>query len=126
MSLRGSGDFHAWGQSNLYLRRRRGALELLVEQRNAPAPEPVRLILRSAGAPPHLEVVSMAATSGELEELKRQIREVLATQGEPRTQEWLRSELHVRTQRLGLALRELELAGIAERSAAGWALRVTE
>lgn len=124
LSLRGSGDFHAWGQSNLYLRRRRGALELAVEQRNAPATEPIQLALRADGSsPPRLEVVCTASRSGELDKLKSQVLDVLARSDEPRTQDWLRTELRVRIQRLQAALRELEREAIAERTPAGWRLR---
>ena len=120
LSLRGSSDFHAWGQSNLYLRRRRGSLELVIEQRNAPEPEPVQLALRSEGSPPHLEVVCAASQSGELDELKKQVLEVLSHNGDPRTQDSLRIELRVRAQRIQVALRELESEGLIERTAAGW------
>lgn len=124
LSLRGSGDFHAWGQSNLYLRRRRGALELAVEQRNAPATEPIQLALRADGdSPPYLEVVCRVSQSGELQELKSRVLEVLAVAGTPRTQDALRSELHVRIQRLQAALRELHEEGAIERNATGWRLR---
>lgn len=123
LSLRGSGDFHAWGQSNLYLRRRRGALELAVEQRNAPATEPVQLALRAdARSPPHLEVVGAAGRSNDLAELKARVVALLAKYGEPRTQEWLRAELRVRLQRLQHAIGELEREGKLARTAAGCVL----
>jgi DNA-binding MarR family transcriptional regulator len=38
----------------------------------------------------------------------------------PRTQEALRAELRVRTQRLQLALKELEMEGFLERTPGGW------
>ena len=124
LSLRGSGDFHAWGESNLYLRRRRGALELAVEQRNAASTEPIQLALRADGdSPPHLEVVCTASKRNDLVELKQQVVEILAQHQEPKTQEWLRGELRVRLQRLQDAVRELEEEGILERTAAGCALR---
>ncbi len=124
LSLRGSGDFHAWGESNLYLRRRRGALELAVEQRNAAATEPVQLTLRAdGGSPPHLEVVCSAAKRNDLAELKQRIVEVLGQHHEPKTQEWLRSQLRVRLQRLQDAVKELETEDLLERTAAGCALR---
>src|SRR5208283_2244400 len=44
-SLRGSGDFFAWADSLLYMRRHRGRLLLSVEHRSAPAPEPIGLAL---------------------------------------------------------------------------------
>jgi len=37
-ALRGSSEFHAWGDSNLYLRRSGGELTLTVEHRAAPSP----------------------------------------------------------------------------------------
>lgn len=124
LSLRGSGDFHAWGESNLYLRRRRGALELAVEQRNAAATEPVQLTLRADGeSPPHLEVVCTASKQNDLAGLKQQVVEILAQQHEPKTQEWLRGQLRVRLQRLQRAVRELEQEGTVQRTAAGCALR---
>ena len=123
LSLRGSSDFHAWGESNLYLRRRRGALELIAEQRNAPSPEPIQLALRADGVPPHLEVVCAAPRTGDLPELKKRLVEILRQQTEPKTQEWLRGELRVRLQRLNSAVRELEAEGAIDRSAAGCTLR---
>src|SRR5439155_17634109 len=41
--LRGSGDLHAWGDSNLFLRRRQQQLVLTAEHRTAPAPPPYAL-----------------------------------------------------------------------------------
>ena len=123
LSLRGSGDFHAWGQSNLYLRRRRGVLELVVEQRNAAATEPIQLTLRADGSsPPRLEVVCTASRSANLDELKSRVIEVLARAEEPRTQDALREELRVRIQRLQVALRELQGEALVERAASGWRL----
>lgn len=43
--LRGSSDFHAWGDSNLYVRRVRDGLLLCVEHRAAASPPPVGLAL---------------------------------------------------------------------------------
>ena len=46
-ALRGSSEFHAWGDCNLYLRRRDDSLTLTVEHRAASAPAPIPLILRT-------------------------------------------------------------------------------
>lgn len=46
-ALRGSSEFHAWGDSNLFLRRQQGALTLDVEHRAASAPDPIRLTLEA-------------------------------------------------------------------------------
>ena len=61
-ALRGSSEFHAWGDSNLYLRRdggprEGGDLSLSVEHRAAPSPKPVRIELAQRGDALALEVV---------------------------------------------------------------------
>ena len=48
-ALRGSSEFHAWGDSNLYLRRSVNALTLIIEHRAAPSPPNLSLELRSCG-----------------------------------------------------------------------------
>jgi hypothetical protein len=50
-ALRGSSEFHAWGDSNLYLRREGDTLTLTVEHRAAPSPKPMRIeLVQSAQA----------------------------------------------------------------------------
>ena len=57
--LRGSGDLHAFGDSNLYLRRTSQRLLLCSEHRAAPASPPVYLELVATDAQTtHLEVVA--------------------------------------------------------------------
>ena len=121
LGLRGSGDFHAWGDVLLYLRRRRGALELIQEHRNARSPEPVRIeLVTDDGQPPHLAVVSQASREACVDELMERVVEVLRKKTEPVTQEELRTCLRVRLQRLVAALRELEAEGRILREPAGW------
>ncbi len=48
-ALRGSSEFHAWGDSNLYLRRSNQELTLTVEHRAAPSLSPVALELAQHG-----------------------------------------------------------------------------
>lgn len=45
-ALRGSSEFHAWGDSNLYLRRQGDDLTLTIEHRAAPSQKPMRSNLR--------------------------------------------------------------------------------
>ncbi|MFC1706333.1 AAA family ATPase [Planctomycetota bacterium] len=45
-ALRGSSELHAWGDSNLYLRRRSDATSLTIEHRAAPSPPPLLVALR--------------------------------------------------------------------------------
>jgi AAA domain len=55
-ALRGSSEFHAWGDSNLYLRRDGDDLSLSLEHRAAPSPKPIRIELASRGDALALEV----------------------------------------------------------------------
>src|ERR1035437_7777272 len=58
-TLRGSSDLHAWGDSNLYLRRSSDQIHLTVEHRAARAPETIALTL-TADEAPHLEITDLA------------------------------------------------------------------
>jgi AAA domain len=59
-ALRGSSELHAWGDSNLYLRRRGDTLLLTVEHRAAPSSTGVALELRAHGEALALHVVDLA------------------------------------------------------------------
>ena len=56
-TLRGSSEFHAWGDSNLYLRRDGDDLSLSVEHRAAPSMTPITIELAQRGTALALEVV---------------------------------------------------------------------
>jgi hypothetical protein len=110
---------HAFGDSNLYLRRVRERLVLSSEHRAAAASPAVTLELVTTDATaPHLEVVaeSHADRQGNLQE------QVLAclVAGEALTRARLRNLLSVQNQRLGEVLETLERAGKIRRSPAGW------
>lgn len=117
--LRGSSDLHAFGDSNLYLRRVRERLVLMSEHRAAPAAPPVSLQLVSTDASAiHLEVV--AEPPGDRQEnLQEQVLACLVP-GEALTRARLRDVLSVQNQRLGEALETLERAGKIRRSSGGW------
>jgi hypothetical protein len=120
--LRGSSDLHAFGDSNLYLRRVRERLMLQSEHRAAAASPAVTLELVTAdGAPPHLEVVA-ESHSDRQGTLREQVLACLVP-GKALTRARLRDLLSVQNQRLGEALETLERAGEIRRSPAGW-LRV--
>lgn len=128
-SLRGSGDFHAWSDSALYLRRVKGALVMTVEHRAAASPDPVGLRLVVGPRGPHLEVVEGPLQPEESEETEKQeealdvsILRVLDA-GAPWTRSSLRAELGVKNQRLGAMLGRLEAEGRIERGREGWRRR---
>lgn len=117
--LRGSSDLHAFGDSNLYLRRRKEGLVLSMEHRAAPAASPVYLQLVSTQSEaPHLEVVA------EVEAAKRRSLDerilALLPQGTLMTRGKLRQALAVKNERLGEALEALERADRIRRTTEGW------
>ena len=117
--LRGSSDLHAFGDSNLYLRRVRDRLVLLSEHRAAPAPPAVTLeLVATDAATAHLKVV--AASLGDRPvSLQEQVLTCLAQDG-TWTRTRLRDVLSVQNQRLGEALEALERTGKIRRASDGW------
>jgi hypothetical protein len=119
-ALRGSGDLHAFGDSNLYLQRKQHKLVLSIEHRAAPSPPPVELQL-STGETPHLELIG--SWSPPEDGLARAVRELLVQSDAPLTRAELRDRLQARNERVGEALARLEQQGVIERTAAGWRAR---
>jgi hypothetical protein len=125
--LRGSGDIHAFGDSNLYLRRTREHLVLSSEHRAAPASAPVSLELVATDAQTtHLEVIvefrdgsTKLTVDGRRRGLEEQVLAVLPA-GAVLTRAKLRDSLGVKNERLGEALESLERAGQVCRTPAGW------
>lgn len=130
LSLRGSGDFHAWGDSNLYLRRHKDALVLTIEHRAAAAPDPLRLHLVADESRTHLALLDRDADvqGAGLEDVPadfdRLLLDQLASAGAPLSRPQLRAELHVRNERLGEALARLAAAGVIVRAGDRWTVPV--
>jgi hypothetical protein len=130
LGLRGSSDIHAFGDSNLDLRRNRDQLVLSSEHRAAPASPPVSLeLVTTDAATTHLEVVgdpgagsTPLTRDGPRRSLEQRVRELLSP-GVPVTRAKLRESLGVKNERLGAALESLERAGRLCRTPAGWQRR---
>ena len=116
LALRGSGDLHAFGDSNLYLVHDRVGLKLIGEHRAAPAPEPV--YLRLTDGIPHL--VIYAPNIDQPPPLEERIVDALNTASAPLPRTHLRSRLKVNNQKLGHALLRLETLGAVRRTPDGW------
>ena len=125
-NLRGSGDLHAWGDSNLYLRKQQGTLLLTSEHRAAAAPEPLALRLVScAQGDAHLEIVeSVDARAQGAAALEDTIVATLAAAGEPLGRTALRDRVRVRNERLGEALHRLTASGAVVRTGDRWAVPI--
>jgi hypothetical protein len=122
--LRGSTDLHAFGDSNLYLRRLRGQLLLTMEHRAAAAPEPVGLeLVTTEEQTIHLAVTSTASSCEARQEmdLDQAVLEVLERQP-VMSRHALRENLAVQNERLGRTLVRLEGQGRIRRGPDGWRL----
>jgi hypothetical protein len=96
-ALRGSSEFHAWGDSNLYLRREGDTLTLTVEHRAAPALKPMKIKLIEAGEALALELVERSETAAPVpSSLDERITAALAAAASPIPFAELRSHCRVR------------------------------
>ena len=132
-SLRGSGDFFAWADSLLLVRRRRAELLLTVEHRGAPAPDPIGLAL-VGDEDVHLDVVRTSdsgcdhAAVGSNRDadphvaLDQAVINALSNDQAPLTRADLRARLRVRNERLGDALVRLANAGAIQRLGERWSV----
>lgn len=116
-ALRGSGDLHAWGDSNAYLTHDRGKLKLTLEHRAAPAPEPFHITLSTN--PLHLALAE--SPEDRPASLEERVMAVVDLAQAPLTRTELRRQVKVNNHQLGLALTGLEQRGQLSRSADGWA-----
>lgn len=117
--LRGSSDIHAFGDSNLYLRRMNQRLMLSSEHRAAPASPSVYLELVSSDTETtHLEVVG-EPDGQRCRNLPEQVLDLLA-HTPTLTRAKLRAALAVNNQRLGEILETLERTGQLRRTPDGW------
>lgn len=119
-AFRGSGDFGAWGDSNLHVTRRGDELRLCLEHRSAAAPEPLRLRLLTEPTP-HLSLLDDAATSViAADDLQRALLERIAASPRPHSTTELREAVHRRKADVVAALGDLLAAGQVVRSPRGW------
>ena len=124
-ALRGSSEFHAWGDCNLYLRRHRDNLTLTVEHRAAPAPDPIPLTLTSDGDALALAVAvadRAAPASTSAMSLDDRITGALADAAAALSVAQLRSLCRVRNATLYRRLAALCSQGILVKSTAGYRL----
>ena len=120
-ALRGSTDLHAFSDSAAYLVRKRERIQLTLEHRSAPAPDPFEIELAGVDDAPHLRCVDppvdVPAPSPALDE---RVRAALVEADGPLTRAALREHLRVNNQRLGDALEGLAARGLVRRTPDGW------
>jgi hypothetical protein len=122
-ALRGSSELHAWGDSNLYLRRHGADLTLTIEHRAAPSSGGLPLALHVDGDVVALRVVATAPTATPLaRDPAASIARALAAAPAPLALAELRAACHIRTADLCAALGTLVQAGRVAKTAQGYAL----
>jgi hypothetical protein len=125
-ALRGSSEFHAWGDSNLYLRRNGEELTLTVEHRAAPAMPAVTIELAQRADALALEVVDRHAPQAPAQSsVDERIIAALADVDHPLPFPELRAVCRVRTATLYERLAALSAAGRLSRSDQGYRLGAT-
>ena len=123
-AYRGSTDFSAWSDSNLFLTRSAQRLVLHIEHRSAPSPEPIHLKLESEPAP-HLSPVDKdpaPAVPAGPDPLLVEIRHQLETSPRPLTTIELRDRLRRRKSDVVNALEQLHAQHAIVRTINGWRL----
>lgn len=116
-ALRGSSELHAWGDSNLYLRRQRDRLQLSIEHRAAPGREGLALELDVHDDQVALRVLDEAlpATSP-AHSVAERVEQALARAPHPLDRRALRAACRMRMTTLLRTLSDLTAAGrVTER-----------
>ena len=126
-ALRGSSEFHAWGDSNLYLTRQGDQLALAIEHRAARSTERLPLHLDTDGPALALVVGSSPAPaaapgSSPAETPRDRICNALAEAGTPLALGELRARCHMRTATLCDTLGELTREKTILKTPTGYAL----
>ena len=108
-ALRGSSELHAWGDSNLYLRRRDSQIVMTVEHRAAPGLNDIEVELADDGQGPALrlrrQVPDEAAPEPETPE--QRIVQVIAEADKPLSQRQIRERAATWPATVGAALEKL-------------------
>lgn len=122
-ALRGSSEFHAWGDSNLYLRRIEDRLLLSIEHRAAPSITGLPLALLAADGAVALHLVEATSTvREEAPSPMARLEDVLAHSDRPLTLAELRQACRMRTASVCDALAALTTQGRVHKSTAGYQL----
>jgi hypothetical protein len=124
-ALRGSSEFHAWGDSNLYLRRAAETLTLSIEHRAAPSCAPLPLSLHAEGDALALALEDPSPAESQAtapRSAAARVEDALANSPSPLSVTALREACRMRTQTVTACLSELVRAGRATKTASGYAI----
>ena len=122
-ALRGSSEFHAWGDSNLFIRRQQDVLTLDIEHRAAQAPDPIALSLIASERHLVLQPITEAMVDAdEAISPERRALEILEEASQPLTRREIQALLKVRAATVGKILDTLEALGRITHDAQGYRL----
>jgi hypothetical protein len=120
-ALRGSSEFHAWGDSNLYLRRNGDRISLSIEHRAAPSQGGIPLRLVSDGPHAALEIDDRPPPPAQPSESPEQrVLNALSGATEPIGFSALRRACHIRTSTICDVLASLTRDGRIVKTTAGY------
>jgi hypothetical protein len=124
-ALRGSSEFHAWGDSNLYLRHSADTLSLTIEHRAAPSPPSIMLELKAHGEALALEIAQPPSPAPPaISCVDERITTALQDLARPLTIKELRLRCRVRNATLYERLAALISAGAVLRTPKGYRLAI--
>ena len=119
-ALRGSSELHAWGDSNVYLRRRDRQILMTVEHRDAPGLDDLELELAHDGARPALRLRETTEDDApQPQPAAHRILDILAEAETPLAQTRIRKRAALRNATVTDALHQLVREGRVERIAGG-------
>ena len=120
-ALRGSSELHAWGDSNLYLRRRNKQILMTVEHRAAPGLNDIEIELADDGhgLAFRLREETPDDEGRQPDTAERRILRVIADAEGPLSQSQIRQRAAARNATVTAALRELVREGRIERAPGG-------
>lgn len=124
-ALRGSSEFHAWGDSNLYLTRCGSSeIRLTVEHRAEQACEPLPLKLVSYGDAAHLEIIRLVPPPPEPASLspEQQLLRLFADSPQPLRIRTLRERAGLRHETISLTIAALAQRGVIKKTDLGYSL----
>lgn len=121
-ALRGSSELHAWGDSNLYLRRRGDTIHLSIEHRAAASPDDLRLEINADHDILALQISSSTPPATPRSTARQRIEQALAQATAPLSQRELRAIAGARAETVGQILNALTNEGNVNHSPKGYKL----
>jgi len=118
--LRGSSDFHAWGDVNLYLNRDKRGVLLTSEHRSSASPEPFHVGLTEAQHPALVRTDVASPRPAVRDGLEARLLHALDQLSAPTSQNRLRKLVQARNKDVAGALKVLLAAGQVRRTNDGW------